>query len=54
MKGNLNGANEMTKYRFINGSLYELQGNAYIYVFKSAFCRTKKQAIKAYEESFYL
>lgn len=38
-----------SKYRFINGSLYELKGNEYIHVFSCHTCKTKRKAIKAYE-----
>lgn len=40
----------MEKFRFENGSLYELQNGSYIHVFKNARCKTKKQAIEAYLE----
>ena len=41
------------KYRFENGSLFEYDkdSNSYIHCFKNAFCTTKKEAIKEYEES---
>ncbi len=38
-------------YRFITGTLYELQGVSYIAVWTNAFDNTKKKAIKSYEDS---
>ncbi len=44
-------SNEVEKYRFQTGSLYEYdeEKDAYIHVFKNAFCTTKKSAIREYE-----
>jgi hypothetical protein len=42
------------KYRFENGHLYVLDGNAYIHCFHNARIRTKAAAIKAYEEEIAL
>ncbi len=42
---------ELDKYRFETGSLYELQGDAYVHVFIDHRCKTKQAAIKAYEET---
>ena len=39
------------QYRFEHGSLYELQENSYIHVFKRAGISTKHDAIAAYLES---
>lgn len=41
------------KYRFENGSLYiyDVAANAYIHCFKNGLVRTKRAAIKRYEES---
>lgn len=38
-------------YRFITGTLYELQGASYIAVWTNAFDNTKAKAIKSYEDS---
>ena len=40
-----------TRYKFITGTLYELQGVSYIAVWTNALDNTKKKAIKSYEES---
>jgi phage terminase large subunit-like protein len=39
------------KYRWENGRLYVLTGNAYIHCFHNAKVRSKKKAIEAYEEA---
>jgi len=38
-----------SKYRFENGKLFILTGNAYRFCFASIYCTTKKAAIAAYE-----
>ena len=45
----------MEKYRFINGSLYKYDkgSNSYIHCYKNAYCKTKKSAVKAYEEQLF-
>ena len=37
------------KYRFENGKLFKLVGNAYVFCFSSIYATTRAQAVKAYE-----
>lgn len=52
--GNSNKKTE--QYRFTLGSLYEYDedSNSYIHCFKDAFVKTKKTAIKRYEEKMMI
>ena len=46
-----NSGENVNRYRFSLGSLYEFNkdGNMYVHVWKNAFDNTKRKAIKSYE-----
>lgn len=42
---------EPTQYRFENGKLYKLDGDAYVHCYSSIYATTEDLAIKLYEQS---